>query len=273
VSERAEIVTEIKSHILSAQERDPSAPLDTVLSALGPAEVVANRYLLERGQAPTKPPISPLVKWLVIGGLGSMALFTILLVSFLWMLSPIIKVDEEKGQVKILGGMIDIDESKGRIRIGTEKLNKFSGKTTDSLRKGEKVMVRFTNADLTLRPSQTRILAWDCVAHGEAVLPRREAEGLTLDFRDIEDLKCGLRVPHGVALEVVGVNGQLKVEKPSYSLRAEIVNGQIEIDPDAGLKYEYDLKVTNGTVGAFDSTVGSENKISIDLTNGVIERD
>src|SRR6187549_1830430 len=74
VSDRAEIITEIKSHVLSALERDPQARLDSVLSALGEPETVANRYLLERGLKPTKTSISPIVKWLIIGFLGTFAM-------------------------------------------------------------------------------------------------------------------------------------------------------------------------------------------------------
>jgi len=67
ISERAEIVTEIKSHVLEAQQRDPSLSLEAILSSLGEPEQVANKYLLERGLKPSKPSTRPFVKWLVAG--------------------------------------------------------------------------------------------------------------------------------------------------------------------------------------------------------------
>ena len=74
ISDRADIVTEIKSHVMSALEREPERALDAILAALGEPETVANRYLIERGQKPSKPSISPAVKWIVIGFLGTFAL-------------------------------------------------------------------------------------------------------------------------------------------------------------------------------------------------------
>jgi uncharacterized membrane protein len=55
-SDRAEIIMEIKSHVLAALDRDPNASMDSILAALGEPETVANRYLMERGMKPTKPP-------------------------------------------------------------------------------------------------------------------------------------------------------------------------------------------------------------------------
>src|SRR5580692_7021999 len=68
-SERAEIVTEIKSHVLEAQKRGQS--IEDVLKSMGEPEQVANRYLLEHGLTPAKAPKRPIVKWLVIGFLGA----------------------------------------------------------------------------------------------------------------------------------------------------------------------------------------------------------
>lgn len=55
VSDRAEIILEIKSHVHSALARDPNTQMDSILSALGEPEFVANRYLMERGMKPAKP--------------------------------------------------------------------------------------------------------------------------------------------------------------------------------------------------------------------------
>ena len=93
VSDRAEIVTEIRSHVLSALERGTGGGLDEVLSALGEPETVANRYRMERGLNPTRPPISPVFKWLVIGFMGTVAMCMLFAGVILWKFTPLIYVD------------------------------------------------------------------------------------------------------------------------------------------------------------------------------------
>ena len=46
VSEKAEIITEMKSHILDAHAKDDSKKLEDILAAIGEPEFVANRYLI-----------------------------------------------------------------------------------------------------------------------------------------------------------------------------------------------------------------------------------
>src|SRR5215217_1399531 len=83
-SDRAEVILEIKSHVYSALESDPNQTMVGILNALGEPEVVANRYLMERGLKPTRPPISPIVKWLVFGFLGTLGLMLIFGSFALW---------------------------------------------------------------------------------------------------------------------------------------------------------------------------------------------
>ena len=54
VSEKAEIITEIRCHVLETQEREPEKSIQEILSALGEPETVANKYLMEKGQSPHK---------------------------------------------------------------------------------------------------------------------------------------------------------------------------------------------------------------------------
>lgn len=137
VSDRAEIVTEIKSHVLSAMERDSATSLDSILAALGEASTVANRYLLERGLKTGKPPISPVVKWVVIGFLGTVALLVAGIVALLLQLSPVVQIDGKEEKVSLLGGFILIDGE--NVKIGGREMEgsqSFSGSSAAALTKG-----------------------------------------------------------------------------------------------------------------------------------------
>ena len=89
---KAEIITEMKSHVLDAIESDQNRTVAMVLSDLGEPEQVANKYLAERGLSLQKPYKYPVVKWLVIGVLG-MGMLSFLLISIVvWKFTPFISV-------------------------------------------------------------------------------------------------------------------------------------------------------------------------------------
>ena len=108
VSEKAEIITEIKSHVLEALSRDETKSTDSILASLGEPEQVASRYLIERGLEPKKPPKHPIVKWIVLGFLGTVGLILITFLIVLWKFTPIVKVSN--GEVKLLGGMVEVEK-------------------------------------------------------------------------------------------------------------------------------------------------------------------
>jgi len=108
VSEKAEIITEIKSHVLDAQSRDESKSVESILSSLGEPEQVASKYLIERGLEPKKPPKHPVVKWIIIGFLGTVFLILLAFFTLLWTVTPVIKVSDTG--VKVLGGLINVED-------------------------------------------------------------------------------------------------------------------------------------------------------------------
>jgi len=107
VSEKAEIITEIKSHILDAQAKDESKRLEDILAAIGEPEFVANRYLIERGLKPMKTPTHPIFKWLIIGFLGTFAIIVLFITVLIWRFTPIVKFHEDK---VTLFGTVDVDK-------------------------------------------------------------------------------------------------------------------------------------------------------------------
>jgi uncharacterized membrane protein len=110
VSEKAEIITEIKSHVLSALEKDPLVDIELVLNSLGDPKQVASRYLLERGLKPYKYriPFVPILKWLVIGFLGTLAIIILLGGFLIWKLHPSINFDKQIANIEMLNGAVKI---------------------------------------------------------------------------------------------------------------------------------------------------------------------
>lgn len=64
VSDRADIIIEIKSHVMDAQAKKPSQDITAILNSLGDPESVAKRYLQERGIQITLPAKSSSMMWL-----------------------------------------------------------------------------------------------------------------------------------------------------------------------------------------------------------------
>lgn len=277
VGDRAEIVTEIKSHILDALARDPQTRLDTVLSALGEPEMVANRYLLERGLKPAKPPISPIVKWMVVGFLGTVAMLLIFVGFLLSRFHPLITIDEPNNKLTLLGGLIKLDGDKGTFKLegpfgGFAAV--FDG--SSPLNPGQSAFVKFTNGKFDIRNSDENQFNWSCRGAGSAA-PKQmitDNTGLKLDLTTLVGADCELEIPENAKLIIEGANGKIELDNPRFSIGAKVTNGKIAIDPDESQEYIYDLSVTTGKIDKFvSSDKPNALAISIKINNGKISRE
>jgi hypothetical protein len=272
VSDRAEIVTEIKSHVLSALERDPQASLDSVLTALGEPETVANRYLMERGLQPTKPPISPMVKWIVIGGLGFFAMLLIFIGVMLFHFAPLLKVDGDKEHVSILGGVIDVDGKNGRVRIGGNIIEDgdqktFSGNADTTL--STNAVIQFSKGSFEISNTDESKLSWECHTSGDHELntptPVLDKKNLTIDFGKLKNLNCDFSVPKNLHVDVRGENGSIRVEEPHFNLVTRLTHGKVILQPDSDESYHYALSVKEGKMDQFKSAEKAPS-YTIDIT-------
>jgi len=279
ISERAEIITEIKSHILEATSNEQS--LDEIMTSMGEPEQVANRYLMEKGLKIQKPPRHPIIKWLVIGFLGTFGLASLTIIFLVWKFSPIIKVDEEKGRVVILGGLIDIDESQGKVKFGSSTMinqrseSHFEG--SRSLTPSEKKFVlNFQNGNITLNSEKTEKLTWKCDTEGGVNTPASEVNSntsgqLLLNLEEFKKIDCVFSVPKTLALNISGQNGKIKFNEIESQTTAQLINGDISFLPNPNTKYKFDLKLNRGIMDEF---INSEDEgallISLKLENGRI---
>lgn len=282
VSDRAEIVTEIKSHVLSALERGTSTDVEDVLESLGEPETVANRYLLERGLKPGRASRVPIVKWLVTGFLGTGALILAAIALVIWKFTPIIRVDDKNEHVTILGGLIDIDGKKGSFKVGDlntqfdEKAQRMSGSKPLDPKKYDSVLVPFSNGRLVVRGAADGVFRWDCRLADAKDQPNLNFtdRAVTLDLSHASLADCELWIPKGVGLRAKGGNGRVKLLRPASLTVVDLGNGVVQIDPDPSLKYRYETRVVNGKSERFESSNDPNAvPIAVSIANGRIERE
>ncbi len=281
VSERADIVTEIKSHVLDARERDSNQSIESILAALGEPEIVANRYLLERGLKPVRPPKHPIVKWLAIGVLGTFGIVVTGVIVLVWTLSPVVKIDGENERVTLLGGLIDIDGKAGKLNIGsTVMTDESSARRVSGLKTPSAALkdfgIDFSNGKVEVIPSTDGQLAWDCKVDGgqDAYFVSETKSNVTLNFGKAKGMRCEVRMPAKIRTTIVGGNGKIEIERPTSAVSATLTNGSIEFTADPAQKYNFNTAVALGKTAVFP-TDSSPNAIPVKLEvkNGKLNYD
>ncbi|MCM2322824.1 MAG: DUF1700 domain-containing protein [Oligoflexia bacterium] len=256
VSERADILTEFKSHVQAAQERDPGQAMDSILTALGEPETVANRYLLERGRAPVKPPISPIVKWIVIGVLGSCAMVLAFAAFVITRFAGSIEFDSDSIAFNSAGG-----HSEGV----------YPWKAGES----RPIVIEVTNAKMDFSTSETGALTWSCKGARDGKVTTRETpERIALDFGGQPAVRCSIEVPPQATLQLDNTNGKLTFSEPRFHVSGRVTNAKIAFQPDPGEKYKYAFDVQNGKLDSFESSHDpSAFLIRLKVVNGLVVRE
>lgn len=276
VVEKADIITEIRSHVMEAQQSDPGTTLESTLSSLGEPEIVANRYLLERGLKPQKPPRHPTIKWLTIGFLGTLSLIGLFILILIWKLTPVMKVDEKTGHVQILGGLIDVTESShdGESQIRDSKgLSLIKGSTSLNPKEISKIRVLVGDGKFEVGTARDKKIHWTCWgATSQAAWEKSKGE-MTFDARRASARKCEFTFPAGVPLLVEGRSGIIDIVKPQFDISVKADHGKVEFTPKEDANYRYDVSVENGVVDKFTSSNSKDAyQVVIRMKNGMVEK-
>ncbi|MCI5072214.1 hypothetical protein MRY82_04630 [bacterium] len=290
VSEKAEIVSEIKSHVLDAQENNPEKSMSSILKSFGEPEAVATRYLTERGLKPATPAKRQVVKWLTLGFLGTVAMVLLFALVLIWKFTPLIKVHDVDGRekVELLGGMLKVDVDEDTFSFDGDDVDfKFNFSSDDDdhhwLKDARQVDIQqfkllhilFNNGMMELSNHDEAELAWKCKLRGEPVnnTVKEEGEVLLIDLTSSEKAKCSIRMPQDLKLKVEGKNGKVELIEPKQDADIALLNGKCEIDPEYGVKYRYDLQVNQGKMDDFVSSSSKEAvQIKVRVKNGVISK-
>lgn len=275
ISDRAEIITEIKSHVLSALERDPQTRMDTVLNALGEPETVANRYLMERGLKPIKTSIHPIVKWLIIGFLGTFAMILIFVGFLATHYSSLIKIDGKNGKLQILDGLIDMDRSQKNVSFSGNSENNsiFSGVTV--LDKNQTVNIKFTIGKMDIETSTGSEFSWSCKGAGDSGKNLNfNEQNSTLDLTGVMALKCQLQVPPEAHLDIQGGAGSINFEKPLFDINANLNVGKVFFLYGDNTAYKFNVSVDTGKTDYFkSSTEKNAHIIKLHVSTSKIEKE
>ena len=272
VGDRAEIVTEIRSHILSALERDPSQNLKQILGALGEPEVVANRYLIERGLKPTKPAFHPVLKWIVFGFLGAFALLLIFIGVVIYHFTPLVQMDSSQNSVSLFGGNIQVNSEDSRsflkdiLSHRNHHENKMEG--TATLTPGHLIRVEFATGHLELSTSKNNELTWTCTnsakSKSDSFLPELKDKEIHLDFRKFGTLRCDIVAPVNTKIDVTGLNGRIFMDEPGFSAKVQLTNGRVNVAPDSDLTSNFKVTTDNGKADTFPSSQ-DKNALQFDI--------
>lgn len=281
VSQRAEIITEIKSHIMESIDKDPSRSIDTILQDLGGPRTVAERYLSAKGVAYSQPRrTGRWVKWLAIGTVAFFAVIFISGIMMIWYLSPLIQVDKNGGRVTLLGGLIDVNEELGQVKIGDLVVN--NALKDSVVVQGEETLdaavrllkIPFNTAKLDLSVSSDNKVSWDCqVAAETAPEVAVQAGVMTLNLDKLSLAKCSVAIPESISTEVRGVNGHMDIDLAG-ELDLKLDNGKVNIHPDPRKVYDYQVKVKNGLQDFFPRSNDKEAvKVKVSVINGLVKKE
>lgn len=284
VSEKAEIIMEIRGHILDALEKSEDKDLAKILDSFGSPEQMANKYLGERNIPPlaTKDH-TPLFKWIVIGVLGMSTLCIIGLSIVLWKFTPLIKVDESNDRVTLLGGIVTIEGDGEGVEVKANFKDKFKNLkihediSLDKLNVQE-ALFKFNNGKIEIENSRQNVISWKCrlLDAGQDQAQKEVTDSkVFVDLTGIDLTKCKIFVPADILLVVKGNNGKLELDELKNNIEASIHNGKISFGPEGGVDYRYDLNVANGSIdnGFNSSDKANAYQVKLSLTNGKIVKD
>lgn len=287
VSERAEIVTEIKSHIRESLASESPKPIDVLLHDLGSPRQVAERYLVSKGK-PQAPPkrTGRMFKWLAIGTVGFFALIFFAGIMAAIYLRPLVHVDEAKGRVTLFGGLIDVNEEIGEVRVGDLVVN---NDLKESVRvRGEESMagknihvinIPFNTASIEVKHGTTDQFSWSCkAASADETAPQLQTEVtagvMTLNLDKLNLAKCEIELPMGMASQFRGVNGHMEVDQPFSNMEIAIDNGKVNIHPDPSKTYDFEVKVKNGLKDFFPRSKQKDAvKVKVSVVNGMVKKE
>lgn len=281
VIDRSDIITEIKSHILDAKEREPEREIGQILSALGEPENVANRYLMEKGIKPGKPSRTPVFKWLVIGFLGTFAIIALSFLALIYHFTPILKVDDAGSKVSVFGGAIEIDDKNDRVFINGLSISSSRNRVRGSMELNKKELdlidAEFGTGKVEFNAIKgSQIIEWDCHIESEKVASNskiisKQGRSLKVDLREFRDPHCEISIPAEIALKTRGESGTIILTRPMAPVNIVLKNGIVDIEPNSSVQYKYDLKVINGRIeGLESSTDKNAIPVSITVSNGSI---
>lgn len=280
--DRSKIIVEINNHIEEALQKYPDQGLKEVLDDLGDPSKVANHYRLNKGLRLFKPDRHPIIKWLAITFITTFSLFLIFIGTIIWKFTPLFEIDEKKGRVILLGGLIDVNSTSGKVKIMdqfhfTENTysNQFDGSIDFPKEETDELVVNFKSGLFNFSNSSDDKLSWDCKLDSPPTdqFINISSESVEMDLESFEGANCDIRVPINTKLTVDGKDATINIVDSEFDTFVEIENGIVRFSPNPEVDYAYDLQVNKGTKAQFDSVESPDAyEVKIFIESGIIKK-
>lgn len=213
-----------------------------------------------------KPPTKPhIVKWIVIGALGTMAIFVLFIGILIYTFTPLIKIDEGTGRVSLFGGTVDVQARDVITQLSKD--GSFVFGAMDGLEKLspeiKTIEVKFGTGEIRLDYNDGDDLNWDCDGAGKSSKFQKQAEQgrVVLDF-SAAFVDCDISLPKR-SIKISGNKGQVEVRKMQSPLEISLSSGDVYLQPMDGLAYQYTLN--DGEDAESDSFTSSVDKNAIPI--------
>lgn len=237
---------------------------------------IRDEFSIPKKQKKPKKKLS-FLKWLLLIFFGSQVLFIVGIIILAIKFTPLIKIDESKNHVMLLGGMIDINGQSGRIKIFDQYQfveNNFSNEFIGEFEltgEVDEVLLNFSEGIYRFKNAKDQKVSWDCKLQNE---PKEEIIKIDSSAFEMNLAKnngsCDIEIPLDSKLTITGENGQITFNQPQYDLYTELKNGTIKVIPNKGVSYKLDLRVKNGVRDTTIPNSDDENayEINIQIENG-----
>ena len=269
VMERAKLLSEINGEILEKELSELQAPID-----------VANQKRAEHGFVSfvEKKKFSFAALFMKVSAL--MAILCIGFLSFIvWKFTPILKIDEEKNRVTILGGLIDIDGDAGKFKIFDEyhfSKDSFNNDLQANIaldQDKDEIIVKFNSGAFTLKNSEDGEFKLDCKlatpAHKDVI--QQVEDHVKIDLSKISGATCEFGIPEDKKITLEGKQSHIKIITPIFNSYIDIDSGKVSITPEEEIDYLFNLEVKNGYIGEFESSEAEgAYEIQVNINNGSI---
>lgn len=278
--------SELRSRIVSQTRTSIDESLARGLSMSGALDGVGSveHICINAGIKPASPPRT-FRKILLIASMTFATFFFLFAIGISWMFAKVWRGWSDGDWVFQMNSKDSISDSYegemdqfllgGRILPRSEEEVLIEDKRDVKAYQIKSFKVLFPNGKMRVSWNESDSLGWTCKVIG----PLREGSSeiqngqLVLNLEQAFGVKCDVKIPRGVDVTVVGINGDIQVIKPADNVDIQLTNGRVEIDERSNVLKNFSLSAKNGRVHSFESSQDPmAKKIKVTIANGMIGR-
>lgn len=286
LSERSEIVTEIKSHIQSKRQAAPERPLEDILAEVGEPATLAAVYREERGVTSEKHAERTRPETKEDEEDADQVVDPAKLAQDI--LAKMVQVENDR--VKLFGGLIDIDGKQGKVKIGDKftfdgkshmdaaarSFGKSNYRGKYDIADGETRTIRLRwnvgTVDIVVHDSNELSWKWKGLGTADREVLSTDGDAIELDLTAYGPGKGTVFVPNRVPLAIAAEVGKIHIHNPAKDTDISLSVGKVEILKHPLREYRWNLKAAMGKAPVMESSEDPEAPlISAVVNTGKIE--